>query len=63
MVSNHAVKFLVNKEQLEQLKNNASARGYKTVSAYLREISLKNEFRFEQMMIEIHREVCKNGRT
>ena len=63
MVSNHVVKFLVNREQFERLRNNASARGFNTISAYLREISLKDSLMIETMILEMHREVCKNGRS
>ena len=62
MASNHIIKFLVNKDQLERIKNNASIKGYKTVSAYLRDLALNRDMRFEAMLIEIHREVVKNGR-
>jgi len=61
--SNHVVKFLVNKDQRERIKNNASIKGYKTVSAYLRDLALNRDIRFETMLIEIHKEVVKNERT
>jgi thermostable 8-oxoguanine DNA glycosylase len=63
MVSNHIVKFLVDREQLARLKANASAKGYKTLSAYLRNLALDRDIAFEKMIIEIHREVVENGRT
>ena len=61
MVSNHVFKFLVNKEQLNKIKNNASAKGYKSISAYLRELALNKDIRFEEMLIEIYNKVIKNG--
>ena len=63
MVSNHIIKFLVNKDQLERIRNNASIKGYKTVSAYLRDLALNRDIRFETMLIEIHKEVVNNGKT
>ncbi len=41
MNKNHIVKFLVDKEQLEKLKMNASLSGFITLSAYLRYIAIK----------------------
>jgi len=63
MPSNHVVKFLVDKEQFSRLKNNASLKGHKTLSAYMRELSLNRDLVFEKMLLDIHREVVKNGRT
>ncbi len=63
MASNQIIKFLVNKDQRERIKNNASIKGYKTVSAYLRDLALNRDIRFETMLIEIHREVVKNGKS
>jgi len=62
MVSNHVVKFLVNKDQFERLRNNASQKGFKTISAYIREVSIDRDFRVEQMISEIHRKVLKDER-
>jgi len=63
MPSNRVVKFLVNEEQFNRLKSNASLKGHKTLSAYMRELSLNKDFVFEKMLLDIHREVVKNGRT
>ena len=63
MTKTYTVKFLVNEEQLNRLKHNASAKGYKTLSSYLRDLALNKDIVFEKMLIEIHNEVMKNERT
>jgi hypothetical protein len=60
MTKNHIVKFLLGKEQLRRLKANASAKGHKTLSAYLREIALNRDIFIEKMLVEILNEVVKN---
>ena len=60
MASNHVVKFLVNKDQLNRIKSNASTKGHKTISAYLRDLSLNRDTKFEEMLIEIHKEVVRH---
>ena len=63
MTKNQVVKFLVDKHQLERLKTNASIKGHKTLSAYIREVALNRNYALEKMIIEIHNEVVNNGRT
>jgi hypothetical protein len=63
MVSNRIVKFLVNEDQFNRIKNNASAKGHKTISSYLRDLTLNRDIKFETMLIEIHKGVVENGRT
>lgn len=63
MVSNNCVKFLVDEEQLVRLKQNATLKGHKTLSSYLREVALNKDDRFVQMIWEIHNQVVKNGKT
>ena len=62
MVSNHVVKFLVNKEQFEQLKRYASEKGFRTVSEYMRDVAFNRYFRIEKKIDEIHRRVLKDER-
>jgi len=62
MVKNHIIKFLVNEDQFSRIRCNASARGHKTISSYLRDLALSRDLRFEMMISEIHREVVQNGR-
>ena len=45
MVKNNVIKFLVDQEQLVKIKQNASDNGFKTVSDYLRELSLNRDNR------------------
>ena len=61
MASNHVIKFIVNEEQFNRIKNNASAKGHKTISAYLRDISLNRDTKFEEMLIEIYKKVVNYG--
>ncbi len=63
MVKNHVVKFLVNHDQLSRLKSNASVKGHKTLSSYLRNIALERDLTFEKMLMEIHREIVRNEKT
>jgi len=62
MIKNHLIKFLVDEEQFSRIRNNASAKGHKTISSYLRDLALSRDLRFEMMISEIHREVVQNGR-
>jgi len=36
MIPNHLVKFLVTKSQFERIKSDASRKGFKTISEYVR---------------------------
>ena len=60
MVSNHIVKFLVTKDQLERIRTNASAKGHKTLSSYLRDVALNRGVFIEKLLLEIHNKVMKN---
>jgi len=62
MASNHMLRIRVNKEQLDRLKSIALNKGYKTLSSYIRDVSLNRNLVFEKMLMEIHSEVVKNGR-
>jgi hypothetical protein len=53
----------VTKEQLQRIKTNASAKGHKTLSSYLRDVALDRDVFLERMLFEIHNKVVKNQRT
>ena len=54
MKKNTRISFRVDKTQHERLKNNAAAKGYVTVSDYLRNISLDKDLYWEKKIHEIH---------
>ncbi|MBD3249471.1 hypothetical protein GF336_05480 [Candidatus Woesearchaeota archaeon] len=64
MTKNHNVKFLVSKEQFQRIKQNARARGHKTVSEYLRKLSLEKDMERElwidKILLDIHNKVMQN---
>jgi len=51
MVKNNTIKFVVTKEQKEKIKLIAELNGYTTISAYLRELAINNDFliKFNQL--------------
>ncbi len=57
---NHMVKFLVTEEQFDRIKENAEAKGFKTISDYLRNLALDSDLRFIKMLVEIHDKVMQN---
>ncbi|MBS3108982.1 hypothetical protein J4227_00445 [Candidatus Woesearchaeota archaeon] len=63
MVKNYLIKFLVDEIQFERIKLNASAKGHKTISSYLRDVTMNKDRKIETMIVEIHNEVVKNGRA
>ena len=53
MTSNNVINILVTKNQKERILTNASIKGYKTVSGYIRDLALnKNQF-FEDKLKEM----------
>lgn len=50
--------FRVNQEQFDRLKANASNKGFKTVSAYLRDATTKNSFLLESRLSSIDRKLA-----
>ena len=59
MVQNNLVKFLVTKNQKEQILRNAERKGYNTVSKYIRDLALADD-NFIEKINEIHRRVVEN---
>ena len=58
-IMNHTIKFLVTEDQFTKIKHNAEARGFKTISQYLRHLALNKDLRFEKMLSEVHKKVIK----
>jgi len=51
VVKNEVIRFLVTKEQREQIRLRAQVNGYSTISAYLRELAMNTDFliKFNQL--------------
>jgi len=62
MINNHMLRIRVSREQLDKLKSIALNKGYKTLSSYIRDVSLNRDLFLEKKILEIHNEVVKNGR-
>ena len=58
MPSNNIIKFLVNKEQLARIKYDASEQGHKTISSYLRELSLNQETALNKVLLKLFSLEC-----
>ena len=56
----HIIQIRATANQFNRIKNNAQAKGFSSVSAYLRDISLKNNLILEQQIAEIHKTICQN---
>ena len=61
MRSTRVIKFLVNEDQMKKIKSNASLKGHKTVSSYLREIALEKDIKVENMIHRIYHMVMEDG--
>lgn len=60
MPSNHAILIRVTKNQHERIKNNAHARGYRTVSAYIRSLTLEHALHFEVKFDRLYQMLIKD---
>lgn len=56
------VQVRVNQEQFERIKNNASAKGYKTTAGYIRDSALEKSLMFERQFQEMHQEIMRISR-
>ena len=48
MPRNNFIIIRVTRNQHDRIKNNASAKGYKTISAYLRSLALEHDLSFNR---------------
>lgn len=53
------IQIRVSNNQFLRIKNNALAKGYVTVSAYLRQMGLSNDLAFEMKVDEVYK-IVKN---
>ncbi|MEK6886512.1 MAG: hypothetical protein AABW88_01650 [Nanoarchaeota archaeon] len=63
MVKTRYVQVRVSHDQLERIKNNASAKGYRTISHYARDLMLEKNLYFERKFDELCEEVLKISRA
>lgn len=49
------IQIRVTSEQYERIKNKAQAKGYKTLTSFLRTLALEKDMIFEQRFAEIYR--------
>lgn len=59
MAKTRYVQMRVDQAQFERIKNNASAKGYKTTADYLRDAVLEKPLIFERKFEEMHQEIFK----
>ena len=57
LVSNKSIFVRVTKNQHERIKNNAEAKGFKSVSAYVRSLTLEHDLSFERKFNELYTKV------
>ena len=59
MAHNKIIKFLVDDEQYRKIKNKASLKGHKTISSYLRELSLEKDLQYENMFLKMYNKIME----
>lgn len=57
MSSNYNLQVRLNPDQKERLKNNASAKGFETISAYVRDLILNKNLVYERKLDEIYERI------
>lgn len=57
MVKNKTIQIRVTKNQHERISNNAKAKGFVTISAYLRDLALNSDSNIERKIDEIYRRI------
>jgi len=53
------IQIRVTREQHDRIRNKAHAKGYKTLSSFLRHLALEKDLLFEQRFEEIYRILVK----
>ena len=61
MVNNKIIFVRVTEDQHERIKNNAFAKGFKTVAGYVRALTLEKDMIFEQKFNEIYDRLIRNN--
>ncbi len=54
MVNNKTIMVRVTENQRERIINNASAKGFKTISSYMRSLALEHDLSFERKFNEVY---------
>ena len=62
MAKTRFIQFRVNKDQYEKIKLNASARGYASMSSYLRDLALSKDLIFERKLNEMYDVIVKGNK-
>ena len=60
MIASRTVRFRIDEEQYQQLLYRTKLKGFKTVSEYLRYVSLVKPLELEDMIIQIYNRVVNN---
>ena len=63
MVRNKVILVRVTRNQHERIKNNASAKGHKTVSAYIRSLTLKHDLNFDTKFAKLYEVLMKEDES
>jgi hypothetical protein len=59
MAKNYNLQVRLNNNQKERLRNNASAKGFETVSAYVRDLILNRNLVYERKIDEMYEKIMK----
>jgi uncharacterized protein (DUF1778 family) len=62
MRKNHQIRFRVDRDQAEQIRNKASAKGYSSTSAFLRHLALERDMLIEQAILDTRDDVVTLSR-
>ena len=62
MAKTRYVQVRVSQDQFDRIKNNASAKGYKTTAHYVRDLMLEKNLVFERKFEEMYQELFKISR-
>ena len=60
MVNNKRIFVRVTANQFERIRNNAHAKGFKTISAYVRSLTLRSDLIFEKKFNELYAKIVKS---
>ena len=60
MRANKPVKFMVTLEQFERIRNKAIAKGFVTVSAYMRNLALEHDLAIEEKIHKVYSKIVQD---
>lgn len=65
MNRNNSIRFVVNKEEKEQIKLRAKVNGYNSISSYLRAVAINNDFliKFNQIYSRLIEDEAKRNKS